>query len=646
MAGDARLQGVSVLEAAIAECNHNEDTNRCLSIIQSSGFGKSKACVDLSRKQRTVYFPCGTSGDVQLPAIVLDIVSILVGAGPLSRMKIARKVIISIVKAAELYTTAKSLHEAQFSSSCTYFSKLEEIWHSVSKEVTPEKIKVRFADDPDLYTQIIREEVTDRDLIIVFDEAVFLSPIEAPTELLGPLRCLIRLINATKLIGVFLSTSSTCAHVHPGHLGSRQASLADYPPIINICFVDLYKGHRFFLGRPLWYQKYKDFGSSFCYLVSFVRGLLLQPHSKSRNSDLVHCALFFCRFLNGAILADVDYFVGHHLATLSYFQVNEKREFLLRATYNSEPIIAETSAFITSLSGQYSPETVLSCVCSVIHKGTVVEQSLGDRGELSIAAGLMYTMDALRFNKIGERNYDPDKDDQSFSSDIPCLEFLDAISGVVSGHRDTLEGYVVNFTHFMRVLEFSERQTMLAYDRGAAIALQTGAEAVDLVVVMNNPTKNTYGLILIQVKNYKDFISEHDAYDLLLKCCSFPDLAGYIDDFDSNAIVAVVAAAGGVSAAEQAIATINKVIQFPLRKTRRTEIQDERLILTSSICNFILLSSESQEILWRISSRFQKPSKRDGDLMKFIREYGSSGYSSYMKFHPPDVESTDRTTSE
>jgi hypothetical protein len=266
----------------------------------------------------------------------------------------------------------------------------------------------------------------------------------------------------------------------------------------------------------------------------------------------------------------------------------------------------------------------------------MVEPSVGDRGELSIAAGLIYTVDALRLKKIkgsdSKINYNPNYPEYSFSSDIPCLEFLEAISGQTAQHRKVLEGFMVNFTHFMSVLEFSDEIAFLAYERGAAVVLQKGAEAVDLVVVIYHPVRKVYGLILFQVKNYNDFISEYEAFQLLVKCCGFPDIVEAGDSFDFDAIVSVVAAAGGVSLEEPTIAAINKVIAFPLRKTRKSS-QDDRLVLTTSINSFVLLSDQSREYLWNISSSFQSPSKRHGNVLKFIREFGEVGYRSYLKFH-------------
>jgi hypothetical protein len=163
---------------------------------------------------------------VKSPAIVLKIVACLVGADKSNRMKLACKAIIAIVRAAKPYESAVALHEALFTSPSTYFYDLTQTWLKVNSDTTPEKLKVRFMDDEDPdYTAMFAhlcEEVGDDNLIIVFDEAAFLTPAQqVPSNILGPLRCLIRLINATKLMGIFLSTSSTCSHVLPGHIGSR-----------------------------------------------------------------------------------------------------------------------------------------------------------------------------------------------------------------------------------------------------------------------------------------------------------------------------------------------------------------------------------------------------------------------------------------
>jgi hypothetical protein len=128
---------------------------RILPVIQSTGYGKTKACFDLMKHRRVVFFPCKeTTNATSQPHVCKLIVDMLKHKQRTQFGSYFQKVVEVIVKTANSYSDAISLREAQLNG--RFYDELEN--KLIEKVSLLKKTKVAFADQ---IAEIIGTSVID-----------------------------------------------------------------------------------------------------------------------------------------------------------------------------------------------------------------------------------------------------------------------------------------------------------------------------------------------------------------------------------------------------------------------------------------------------------------------------------------------------
>jgi len=390
----------------------------------------------------------------------------------------------------------------------------------------------------------------------------------------------------------------------------------DYPAIYHIDFPDMFSDNLFEKGRPLWHNKLLEFDGNETELAKYVKGLLMHNIGKFKpqvevDRKYLSCGFFCIRVASyRPVRQYAGDFVAHSLATLIGIEVSRKDVLVLTAAYRSEPILSEVVARYTST--EMSMEEHLSnIVQSIGGESAIVEADVGDRGEIAICLGLLCTVDALRSAMIGD-DYDPHSG-KSMSCDIPVEDFLDEL-GVEPAIYTKYSGFIVNFSHFVRPAFVNKEQFIHAFERCAAVLLPLNSEGVDLAIVMFNEATEKYGSILIQVKNYLNIKFSSEGASKILDLCQLHQLfSSWGDNFDRNAIISILACAGGesFSANSESVAHLQEDVKYP-RYITRARKNKKRFIwsrFTMTFHSMKKLSEDIQNKLWEISHKCRPEGK-------------------------------------
>lgn len=619
------LTGGAILSDAVDAVLENAEQYNVLSLLQSTGYGKSKAFVDLLSLRRTVLVPCAISstGVGVIPEIISEMTSLLKTCESHLRNKVAGKIIYALCAAAQRYPSTKELHEAQLVT-FEFYEELRNIWSTLKpKGGTP--VVVRFAtnqhknqsygEEKDCVDDSVDWELIEQrsSLVIAFDEIASLASSElAVDDYLTPVRCLSRFLNLRvvnkhlpSVVLLFSATSSRATTVYPGHEGSSStvpmdsdnklldtggdATLSsspglkpaleikkDPPALTSVCLRDQFqKEHILLSGRPGWKAHLALANNDYRQLMQRVYDLLGVKRDRPVPETLA-CALFCIRFQYRPIQAHADQFVTYHLATYQRAtrRKHDKRLLDLCAIYLPELILVEASARLTSHEPEYSLAKLLPMVGScLVSPGVMIEASYGDRGEIAISAGILYSLDAIRHRKIGQgpdrREYNPQHKQQSMYSDITVEEFLQSL-----GFRDVplkhFEDHVINCNHLQRFPCFSKQIMAWAFDNHCAILLPPQAQGADIAIVTKS-SRGIYGLILIQSKNYSVRLSEKVVQGYLDGCLASYLLKDGRKNHNNRNVISIVAAAGN-----SGLHTICQWISHPRRNPdRKVKAKDE-----------------------------------------------------------------------
>ena len=333
----------------------------------------------------------------------------------------------------------------------------------------------------------------------------------------SPYRCVRRVLKHFGLIGVFLDTSGKLHVFAPESSSSdRETGIGKFaPPIFEIDTFDQFRNNDqtelFFFGRPLWRMQWQyRLRESFDSLVEFAAHKLLPPQLQKSPEGL--CAVFICRFGLQPRKELADSLVANHMATL--VDVSEDRQ-AVEIHYKSEPILSEASAWLTSYGGVAAGD-VMQQVSDKLNSN-VLKSDKGDRGEVAAAAWLGFSLDTVR-----KKDTDYNAATSNLSREVEVLEFLQVVCPDMNNEVDfttVLEGWKVNFTHFCR-LGFTPGKSILkkCWNQRAALYLPEGEEGLDLLItIMKKTEEETFATLRVQVKNYKNQITEKTISDLLQK---------------------------------------------------------------------------------------------------------------------------------
>jgi hypothetical protein len=390
-------------------------------------------------------------------------------------------------------------------------------------------------------------QFSNKSIVVVFDEAHGLFQLHggATTAYRHIQRALEDFDN---MVGIFTSTSSKLTEIYsnkkpivslrPGMFLSR----ARLPPIFQVYNSDIDRtGHPFLLGRPLWRSMVN---SNICpdpaSLIGFAAAKLLgsessamQPlHLIRASNDQInqHLALLCCRFGMEPVKNFASDFVCRYMAWMTAF--DEKTE-TCTATYASEPVLAEASACVTAFNKNFTFDSLMATLRSSMTKNIVPPPT----DEIAAAIAMTYCADTIRkqklmdgsetvkFREVYAKNFN-DTFQKSMSMDIPVLEFLDALTAEKfefsppEGSAKQFEGWSINFTHFVRLsYVLTADAVKIGARRCAAFYALKGGDDVDVVVpVFKRELDGSIGQVTalkVQVKNYLECIGMSETRNLL-----------------------------------------------------------------------------------------------------------------------------------
>jgi hypothetical protein len=512
------------------ENSHVDVVRHHILFLQSSGYGKTRLCLNLLQKKYLgLYFMCQDGGFSCSLAIRKLKDDFQAAKKEPARDACVEEFLQRIEAYAKSFASPAALFEQQFTADrynaafldpsnlpagCPSVSDEPQIECDANFPVAKAGVRLRGLNNP---------------LLIIFDDAASLGD-----ALMGKLKIA---LDGFDMIGVFLSACGQLYQLPPVQVSSRRSGRRPLPPICYLPTTDIHKGHKFFLGRPLWYSCYmSSLGGKPDQLIQLVRIAVerLKGGSMTTPPETFHLALFMCRFGG---LYPVDYtsssdFVMNHMA--KYTSIGEETvgghaQVSSTIAYPSEPILAEASAYCTSglnefddddddddafsndncdddvedsvaasvdgdvlkrIAKKFAPvycvkEAVLTTVKKQLAgRDPLVTTNKGSLGEFLGCALVGYQLDYIRANKIRESGseYDPSGDHNNMSSPIPAKDFLCALfqDADENGRLSVLDEYMLNATHFIRLpYKPSNSTCVTAFARGAAVITYEGSRTLD-----------------------------------------------------------------------------------------------------------------------------------------------------------------------
>lgn len=516
------------------DCNSVGNFASFLTIVQSSGYGKTRTVLDVARKRRVVYFLCDNiSGGLERPPVVREFInSIYEGDSTKQSQARAEKLLDCVRKCAAKFRTPTELFDSQFDNNGdfkkgkeSFYSLLHNELEDATIPLSPQ-IPIQYNDaeshptksPPEKTHQATYKTPSQNDdnkdpLIVVFDEAKKLTRDDPDKH--SPYRCIRRALKGHNLVGVFMDTTGKLAEFMPEAASSdRDVSPVGkfLPPLFELNTFDLFKDHLFFRGRPLWkmqweYRCEKNYNE----LIKFAGKKLLFSERPDDNSL---CSLFICRFGLQPEQEMAHSLVAKHMATLVAVS-DDRKEVVIK--YKSEPILAEASAYLTSSYSNNDDTTLQNVVDKVTEKlnSGILSCDKGDRGEVAGAALLGYILDGIR-----SKDSQYDAFSNNLSREVGVLDFLAKVyhPGTISPDAETkLGGWEVNFTHFQRLnfVPYNKDILQTCWDQHAGLYLPAGEEGLDLLLAMCK--EGEYASIRVQIKNYRNAIGNTAAIDYLNK---------------------------------------------------------------------------------------------------------------------------------
>lgn len=378
------------LEQQIKSMLDKRTTARVVTILQSSGWGKSRAAIELIKSTDSgVYILLqNITEGLQAPDIVLKMlhnVRLAYNAASGATLADANKLMNHALKKFlfPIVTAANKHSQNLYQSHLSEIGFVETFWKTVEQEYqgstphsTPEKKNP--SDTAPLSTSTssceqqpitlqtekpVSKKVIDsvvwqgpKPLILVFDEASALTfDGEVPFEVsYSPFRTLRRLLFSSKVIGVFLSTQSSARDFAPPFQNSDRGTFTVLPPLYNFntwsvpnLSGDVSAEALFYCqGRPLWRTYYMEQPpddsplTRLEALFTFVQHKLL---GGIRNNDPVITTAIILGVLCAAKSEPqmTEVLIKSHLATITKIADNRS---LITARYVSEPMVAEVAA--------------------------------------------------------------------------------------------------------------------------------------------------------------------------------------------------------------------------------------------------------------------------------------------------------------
>lgn len=535
-----------LMEAIRTLWTSSTEYKRLLYVINSTGSGKTYCCIRVCEKMDCMYFLCGKSGVLSPTLEISELIYMIDEKETLSEKNIVAAAFVRLLEKCFDSHSQKELFDAQFqdgnymgvssllsdqtlphfgdqmhnqmkSKSPPFKSILKNSCSSVDYSNVAKKLQ--FEDDS---TSINTKQVLSPDLprVVFFDEADLLQGKHCMDNELCASRCIQRAIADSTFIGVFLSTTSRMELIESRMKSSRdtRSRKFTFKRFVEVSSHDLFTEHLFFKGRPLWRNQWEyRCDKNFNELIRFAINKLLDHDRTSVTDTKAACSLFCLRFGFEPVSESCSDFVSNHMAVM--LNVNDDHTALCR--WFSEPVLAEASACLTmhvgpGLNPVYAMERVVKQVSRGILQDKIIKPSVGDKGEVVVAALLGYTIDTLRATDIKEYNASNFMDGHhNMSCRVSAHRFLESLG--VNAPASTKD-YDVNFTHFVRLgVTMTRAHCYQAVFRCCGWFVSTGAKAVDMVLVGFKRESNfiRFMPIRLQIKNLASKITQRSASILL-----------------------------------------------------------------------------------------------------------------------------------
>jgi hypothetical protein len=497
-------------------------------IVQSSGYGKTKLCLELLKKHRGVYFLCSEirgSGGQPIWSPCQFIKDFLAEMDKSDDVDKIHRFVHKIYETLKAFDGAGPLFGEQFDirngvMKSDFYQKFLPQLSSPSREnyfhMQSPTTPVRYPlDSPNSLLPVplnLLESSSDATMpsvqrhhdpfLIVFDESHAFKP-----ETFSLLKYY---LDKHHVLGLFLSTSSHLNQMLPPNHSNRGGALEELLPLFYLPTTDMYAHHPFHFGRPLWFHHFHQrCDGEFRNLIRYCVNRLTDFSVNEELTRKSHLALFMCRFggMSPSCLKVAGDFVTQHLATISSlnleFKTNNRglpmRETTYEILYPSEPVLAEASCYRTSslcstasASASSSHADVLRTILLQVQSPSIVSVNRGDLGEIIGATLFGYSMDFIRSARLHRHNYCQGASetlDNTFSCHVSLTDFLKFLYPQLYDFTDKetvtflkdIEGFYLNFTHFIKLpVPGNETVCLEAITRHAGILTKDYCKAIDL----------------------------------------------------------------------------------------------------------------------------------------------------------------------
>mmetsp|Transcript_19019 Transcript_19019/g.27242 ORF Transcript_19019/g.27242 Transcript_19019/m.27242 type:complete len:763 (+) Transcript_19019:38-2326(+) len=548
--GDSMLNVAKILEKSVDSVLKDRSYYNVITLVNSSCVGKTKAILEYAKNHRVVYFLCK---NIDRGFLMPDVFSKMIvhwakETEPDAREYVADKILDCIFEAAKDYPNAVDLFNAQFVD-CRlggeYHNTLNSKWASA---ITPGATATKER----LENSRVGKDLKRECLVVAWDEADGLFHKSDRSSLShtegGAFRCFLRRINMREnMIAIVSSTSSDIAQLSPGHGGSNNRGICrtDFPPVFKIVNVNLSptfeRDYRVFqYGRGI----FRNISDNMNEVVAFATDKLTNSvfsisndgdyfikGSEKRKFQQTYLALFYCRFGISNITYLAKDLVSDNMAVLVRLDLQEGSTY---GTYNhyceckylSEPAFCEASARITECAEGVQLLTIKE-VTNVVGNNKPIVASLGDCGEMALAAAITYVKDRCLRNNWGSYDYkewyDANQPTANFSSPLSFITLLYGLKGkkvvdkVVAAHPQ-LKSMTVSFTHFVRYPILTDLMVAVAYDRRMAFYAPQNCAGYDKYISIrytrDDKSHTDIGWYL-QDKNYVGALGEAATNDIL-----------------------------------------------------------------------------------------------------------------------------------
>ena len=544
-------------------------------LVQSTGHGKTRTVVELAKKgpKKIVYLPCKDMEDEtwMIPSVLKSVIESINREAANEHYRTCErkwcKFLDAVTECVGKYENHEELYYAQITkegSLGSFYDQLKNIWdEKETRNKNPLRSCLKSPNDSDAQKSLPKKISFDDDqnqglindpdskfsednIVICLDEVSALSE--------QAYRTYRHAAKLKQILSIFSDTAASVYQVNPPNDHSTSTGTGrlgkPLPPIFRFHTIDLYNKpvdsnenamseylELFCAGRPRWGSFVKSklkngVSDEKCIetLVELASQLLTkspdledredqelsiiapqhsqQPMKSSFSVKPNMVACFACRFGIGPRSKISSILAKHCLATIT--DISPDREYV-QTSYMSEPVLAEASATYTR-SPDKMTEVLNHVKASFSPDTSLLEAPRGDTGEMCVAALLGFMMDSIRMENKS----------QYMSVPVPLsslLEKFDCWDGQARKQtQDLVDEWEVNFTHFYRLYWTPTKDDLpVLWRRRLAYYVPAGHRGLDQLMPIRNKKTGEYGTIRVQVKNYKNKITQSERSDILTK---------------------------------------------------------------------------------------------------------------------------------